>query len=65
MKTFLNIRQYLTEIFLEWEIFRTNLTEKTKPAFCVQQFISKNRKRKRDRANQATDGNAIGRMRFT
>jgi hypothetical protein len=30
MKTYVHLRQYLAEFFLEWEMFQTKFVEKTK-----------------------------------
>ena len=65
------IQQYSAEIFLEWEIFRSNLTVKTETrTFCPAIHFQKlcrlwdKVQKKRDTAREATDGNATGRMRF-
>jgi len=42
MKTDVNFWQYLTESFLEWEIFRAKIAEETKTQIlCTIPFISK------------------------
>jgi hypothetical protein len=56
-------------IFLEWEMFQTNV-EKTKTHFSFNNFFSENRAvyeinvKKYVRTRQATEGNMIRRMRF-
>jgi glutathionyl-hydroquinone reductase len=40
MKTFSRLRQYLTELFLDWEMFQTKVVEKIKTHFMTSKFFS-------------------------
>ena len=42
MKSFSHVSQYLAEFFVEWEVFKTNIVEKTKPRIlCSVTFFRK------------------------
>jgi hypothetical protein len=41
MKTFLHLRQYLTDFFLEWEMFQIKVAEKIKTRFMFSDFFPK------------------------
>jgi hypothetical protein len=70
MKTYVHL-WYLTQLFLEWEIFQIKVVEKIKThILCSKTFYSRNRAvyeimwKKYGTARQATDDNIIRRMRF-
>jgi hypothetical protein len=62
--------KYLAEIFLEWEMFQTNVAEKIKTHILCSRTFPENRAvygimwKKYGRAGQATGDNIIRRMRF-
>ena len=68
MKTDIHIWQYLSEFFLEWEMFQTDVVEKIKTNFlCPIAFSRKSCRlwdnvKKYDRNRHATDGNIKGHM---
>jgi hypothetical protein len=70
MKTYVHLWQYLTEFFLEWEMFQTKVVEKTKThILCSITFFRKSCRlwdnvEKCGTARQATDDNITRRMRF-
>ena len=64
MKIYLNLWKYLTEFFLEWEMFQTKVVEKIKTHFMLKQFFPKvvlfmGHVEKCCRAREATDDNII------
>jgi len=71
MKTYVNLRSYLAEFFVEWEIFQTKFVDKVKTRILCSITFSRISYRlwdnveKYGRAGQATDGNVIGRMRYS
>jgi hypothetical protein len=70
MKTHVHLWPYLTDFFLEWEIFQTKVAEKIKThILCSITFFRKSCRlwdyvEKYGRARQATDDNVARRMRF-
>jgi hypothetical protein len=70
MKTYAHLWQYLTQFFLEWEMFQTNVVKKIKThILCSATFSRKSCRlwdnvEKYGAARQATDDNIILRMRF-
>ena len=72
MKTYLHLWQYLTQFFLEWEMFQTTVVKKIKTHFLCSVNSSRPRKlcplwdkeEKYGTAGQATDDNIIRCMRF-
>jgi hypothetical protein len=69
MKTYVHL-WYLAELFLEWEMFQTQVVEKIKTHFIINKFFPQKSCRlwhnveKYGTARQATDENIIRRMRF-
>jgi hypothetical protein len=70
MNTYVHL-WYLTELFLEWEMFETKVVKEIKTHnLCSIIFLSENPAfqelmwKKYGRARQATDDNTIWRMRF-
>ena len=62
MKTFLHLWQYLTEFYLEWEMFQINVDEIRTHIFCSETFLRKSFRlwdnvEKYNGAREAADGN--------
>jgi hypothetical protein len=65
MKNVINFLSYFAEIFLEWEMFQTKLGRKLCYSFFYESLsIYENFWKNCGRPRQATDDNAIRRMRW-
>ena len=70
MKTYADLLSYLSQFFLEWDMFFTKVQRISKHTFCVQQLVCRESCRSWDnvekygRARQATNDNIIRLMRL-
>ena len=70
METYAHFWSYLSQFFLEWEMFQTKVVEKIKThilcsvTFCRKSCRLWDNVEKYDRARQVADDNIMGRMRI-